>query len=87
MFLNLDKQKPDKIAVIDNDGHRISYAELIRNSRDIGNKVEPRSIVFCLCKNTAGSLAGYIGFIEKSAVPVTLSYTIRSEERRVGKEC
>lgn len=73
MFLNLDKQKQDKIAIIDNDGHRITYAQLIKYSKDIGNKVEPRSIVFCLCKNTAGSLAGYIGFIEKTAVPVTLN--------------
>lgn len=73
MFLNLDKQKQDKIAIIDNEGHRITYAQLIKYSKDIGSKVAPRSIVFCLCKNTAGSLAGYIGFLEKTAVPVTLS--------------
>ncbi len=79
MFLNLDKQNKKKLAVVDNAGHRLNYEELVNDALIIGSYVEPRSIVFCLCKNEAGSLAGYIGFVEKTAVPVTLSYKTDGE--------
>ena len=59
MFLDLDKKKPDKLAVVDNAGHRMTYGELIDRSLAIGKKAKSRSLVFCLCKNEAGSLAGY----------------------------
>lgn len=79
MFLDLDKKNADKLAVVDNAGHRITYGELINLSLEIGSKTEPESLVFCLCKNEAGSLAGYIGFIENNVVPLTLSSRIDSE--------
>ena len=79
MFLDLDKKKPDKLAVVDNAGHRMTYGELIDRSLAIGKKAESRSLVFCLCKNEAGSLAGYIGFIENEVVPLTLSSKIDRE--------
>lgn len=79
MFLDLDKKKADKLAVVDNAGHRITYGELADLSTEIGKKAESGSLVFCLCKNEAGSLAGYIGFIENEVVPLTLSSKIDSE--------
>ncbi len=79
MFLGLDKKDADKVAVIDNAGHRITYSQLINLSLEIGEKTDSRSIVFCLCKNEAGSLAGYIGFIENDTIPLTLSSNIDSE--------
>lgn len=79
MFLDLDKQEPDKLAVVDNAGHRISYGQLIQLSLEIGKNADPRSLVFCLCKNEAGSLAGYLGFVENDVVPLTLSSRIDQE--------
>lgn len=79
MFLDLDKKKPDKLAIVDNAGHRLSYGQLTRFSLEIGKMADPRSLVFCLCKNEAGSLAGYIGFVENDVVPLTLSSRIDQE--------
>ena len=79
MFLNIDKQDKEKIALIDNDGYSVKYGELPELMKRIGAFVAPRSIVFNLCKNTVGSVIGYLGFVEKEAVPVTLNSKIDKE--------
>ena len=76
MFLNIDLQKSESLALIDNENHRITYGELADLMNEVGTKVEPRSLVFLLCKNTVGSMAGYLGFVEHQAVPVTLNAKI-----------
>lgn len=76
MFLNIDKQKKGKMALIDNDGNTITYGELAEMMVKVGQKVEPRSIIFILCKNTIGSMIGYLGFIENDAIPLNLSSKI-----------
>ena len=76
MFLDLDKKNKDSVAVVDDEGKRITYGELTDLMIQIKEKVEPRSLIFDLCKNTAGSLIGYLAFVEKEAVPVMLSSRI-----------
>ena len=76
MFLNIDKKKSDALAMIDNEGNRITYGKLTELVDTIGTQVEARSLVFNLCKNTVGSMIGYLGFVEHEAVPVTLSAKI-----------
>lgn len=79
MFLNIDRQNSTSIALIDNDGNHVMYGELAELMNTVGEQVEPRSLIFMLCKNTVGSMAGYLGFIEHNAVPVTLSATIDNQ--------
>lgn len=79
MFLNIDKQEKGKDALLDNEGVRITYGELTEFVKYIGDQVEARSIIFILCKNTVGSVAGYLGFINQEAVPVTLNSKIDKE--------
>lgn len=76
MFLNIDKKKSDTLAMIDNEGNRITYGKLTELVDTIGTQVEARSLIFNLCKNTVGSMIGYLGFVEHEAVPVTLSAKI-----------
>lgn len=76
MFLNIDKKKSNSLALVDNEGNRITYGSLAKLMETIGVQVEPRSLIFNLCKNTAGSMIGYLGFVECGAVPVTLSAKI-----------
>lgn len=73
MFLNVDKQKRDHVALIDNEGNRVTYGELMDLMNSVGIHVEPRSLIFLLCKNTVGSVVGYMGFVEHEAVPVMLN--------------
>ncbi len=79
MFLNIDRQKSDSIALIDNEGSRVTYGELAELMKTVGAQVEPRCLIFNLCKNTVGSMAGYLGFVEREAVPVTLNARIDQE--------
>lgn len=73
MFLNIDKQNYNSIALIDNEGNSITYGELVEKMEEAGAQVEPRTIIFNLCKNTVGSMIGYLGFINCEAVPLNLS--------------
>ena len=76
MFLNIDKQKSDALALVDNEGNRITYGKLAELVNTVGTQVESRALIFNLCKKTVGSLIGYLGFVEHGAVPVTLSAKI-----------
>ena len=73
MFLNIDKQNNSSIALIDNEGNSITYGELAEKMKEAGAQVEPRAIIFNLCKNTVGAMIGYLGFINCEAVPLNLS--------------
>ena len=76
MFLGLDRQEVNKVAVKDNEGNALTYGQLAEEVEVFSHIVNSRSIVFMLCKNTVGSLAGYLGFIEGDAVPLVLSSKI-----------
>ena len=76
MFLGLDRQEVNKVAVKDNEGNALTYGQLAEEVEVFSHIVNSRSIVFMLCKNTLGSLAGYLGFIEGDAVPLVLSSKI-----------
>ncbi len=76
MFLDIDKKKSDSLALIDNEGNRVTYGSLVGLMNSVGKNVESRALVFILCKNTVGSMIGYLGFIENNAVPVTLNAKI-----------
>ena len=68
MFLNINQQKKTSVALVDNEENSITYGELAEKMVEVGRKVEPRSIIFILCKNTVGAMIGYLGFIENEAV-------------------
>ena len=76
MFLELDQRERTKIAVKDNEGHELNYGQLADEVESFSHLLKPRSIVFLLCKNTVGSLAGFLGFIEGNVVPLALSSKI-----------
>ena len=79
MFLNIDTQEKTRVALIDNENHEITYGELAEKIKEAGAKVESRSIIFNLCKNTVGAMIGYLGFINNEAVPLNLSDKIDKE--------
>jgi len=76
MFLNIDQQNKTSVALVDNEGNSITYGELAEKMVGIGKSVDARSIIFILCKNTVGAMLGYLGFVEKGAVPLNLSSKI-----------
>ncbi len=65
-----------KTAIIADDGTRLTYGGLSDFSESLNKAMPHRSLVFCLCQNTVGSLSGYISFIAGRMVPVMLDSKI-----------
>lgn len=63
---------PDRLAAICDTGESITYGQLSRFSDTIRGSLPSRQLVFCLCMNTMGSLAGYTAFLQNRIVPLLL---------------
>lgn len=63
----------DNIALKDEFGNKVSYQELSNEVRELSQKIEKRSLVFCMCENKIGSVIGYVTFISTKIVPVLLN--------------
>lgn len=76
MYLGIDRQNRELIAAVDDTGTELSYGELCDFAIAFGAMLPRRSIVFCLCENTIGGLAGYIGCLANRIVPLLLGAAI-----------
>ena len=70
MIWNL-KQYGESTALIQGD-EEVSYLHLAELSDGIAARVGERTLVFILCSNTVGSIAGYVGFVNHGIVPLLL---------------
>jgi len=61
-----DLSNATAIACVTSDGRQMSYGELDGLAGRICALMEPHSLVFCLCNNTVGSIAGYVAFLRNS---------------------
>lgn len=64
------KQYGEKTALLQENGPELTYLQLAEETERIGACIEARTLVFCFCSNTVGSVAGYLAFLNKKAVPV-----------------
>lgn len=79
MVLNIGNI-PSKICMaIQEDGMMISYGQMKDFSKEISTLLRERSLVFSLCKNQIGSLAGYAAFLTGHIVPVLLNAHLDDE--------
>ncbi len=79
MVWNLANYK-ENVAVIDETGKEYTYLTLSEKSDEIASQVKSgRSLIFCLCQNEIGSLAGYLGFLNHQIVPVLLDAHLNRE--------
>ncbi len=63
----------DHVALLDESGKAVSYYELQDESDKVASYIEDRCLVFSLCQNEIGSVAGYVGFLNNGIPPVLLS--------------
>ncbi len=68
----LEKFK-DRIALVDEFGNEMTYAQMRAEARVLAEKVGKRCLVFSLCRNEIGSVLGYVGFVNHDIVPVMLN--------------
>lgn len=66
----------DKLAAISEEGDSITYAALEELAREFGDKMDRRSLVFCFCTNTLGSMCGYLSFLYNRVVPLMIDAKI-----------
>ena len=64
------------VSVISESGRMCSYAELTAMADAVAAETLPRDLVFLLCENSLGSLAGYVGFLRRRVVPLLLDSTM-----------
>lgn len=60
-------------AAVDENGAELTYNDLSNAGQCIANVVGKRCLVFSLCQNTIGSIAGYVGFMQHGIVPLLLN--------------
>lgn len=71
-------EKGDNVAMIEGE-RRITYGELAGVTGDIQAQIPGRTLVFCMCTNTVGSIAGYLAFTEGGSVPLLLDAKISAD--------
>ena len=67
----LNKEFANNIAVLLEDGSSFSYAVLQDKIESLVPILGKNSLAFCLCKNSIGSLIGYLSFLQ-SSIPAVL---------------
>ncbi|MCR5667281.1 MAG: AMP-binding protein [Eubacterium sp.] len=69
-------------AFIDDQNNTITYEELDELKLQLAAKINgSRNLVFSFCKNSIGSVAGYLAFLESRNVPLLLKADIDAELR------
>lgn len=63
-------------AIMDEEGFSLSYGELQAEGEKLVKAVGRRCLVFCLCRNSIGSVLGYTAFVNGGIVPVLLNATL-----------
>ena len=66
-------------ALITENLEHITYTELLAVADALKDHVKKRCLVFIVCQNCFASVAGYIGFLRSSIVPVLLNDSINHE--------
>ena len=66
----------DRLVSIDEAGAKLSYRQLDEENKRFEQALGSRSLVFILCSNTIGSLAGYTGCLNGGSVPLLLAQNL-----------
>lgn len=73
------RQFGERIAIIDSNGCQLTYNELASRGDDFASKIEPRSLIFIMCKNEIDSVVAYTAAIEHGIVPLLIKADIDEE--------
>lgn len=73
------EQFKNNVAIIDEYGTDVSYEDLIEFGDKVASVISERSLVFVMCTNSIGSVAGYASFVNKGMVSVLLNAHLEKE--------
>lgn len=74
MILELQNIAPQRIAAIDSNGDKLTYADIPLLSQQINTKISQRALCFLLVENNVGGIAWTMGMLEsRKLVPLILN--------------
>lgn len=74
MLLDIDKIEPSRIAVLDSEGNKVTYGEIVQRALKIRSQHEERELRILLVENTAEDVATLIAMIaSEKLVPIVLN--------------
>ncbi len=76
MFLHIDDKNKNRVAAWEDNGGKITYGELVEFSEEMMRVAPTRTLAFCLCENSIGSLAGYVAMMSAGIVPLLLNHEL-----------
>ena len=76
MLFNIDKKPKTSFAAIDDAGGHLTYGELVSLREELAAVLSERELVFCLCENRVGALAGFLTLYDCKDVCLLLSAKI-----------
>lgn len=73
MLFDIDKKTPSSLAAIDDAEGQLTYGDIVNLRKDISTCIPERELVFCLCENRVGALAGFLTLYDCKDVCLLLS--------------
>lgn len=63
----------EHLAFIDDNNNLYTYGQIGQKAYELYSVIAKRSVVLCLCRNSIGSVLGYLSFIHNMIVPLLIS--------------
>jgi acyl-coenzyme A synthetase/AMP-(fatty) acid ligase len=79
MIFGINEKPTAALAAIDDAGGQLTYGELTSLSKELSSVLPQRELVFCLCENKVGSLAGFVALYENKDVCLLINAAIDRE--------
>ena len=73
MLFDIDKKAVASVAAIDDAGGQLTYGEIVNLRGELSSVLPERELVFCLCENKVGALAGFLTLYDCKDVCLLLS--------------
>ena len=76
MLFDIDKKPASSLAAIDDAGGQLAYGDIVSLREALSKTLPERELVFCLCENRVGALAGFLSLYDCKDVCLLLSAKI-----------
>lgn len=76
MLFDIEKKPASSLAAIDDAGGQLTYGDIVSLRGELSAVLPERELVFCLCENRVGALAGFLALYDCKDVCLLLSAKI-----------